>query len=342
MFHLILTACLAMNSGECRPLLLPEGDAPTKAACDAAARRISDGWIAAHPDLRAGGVECRPNADLPAVELTEIAPGVWVRQGIVAQIAPQNRGRIANLSVVIGEDSVAVIDAGASRIEGAEFYTAIRRLTDKPISHLVLTHMHPDHVLGASVFAEAGAQVIASSKLAPALEARAQTYQDNFDRLLGPAEMMGTTVILPENIVANQRQIGLGDRVLSIEEVPTAHTDNDLILHDSATGTLFTGDLVFRGLTPVIDGSINGWLNWLDSPPATIGLIVPGHGDVARDWQEAVAKQQELLVILRDSVRNSIAAGQPMSAAVPEIVSYLQGFNAVSYTHLTLPTKRIV
>ena len=54
---------------------------------------------------------------------------------------------------------------------------------------------------------------------------------------------------------------------------------------------------------------------------------MPGHGDVARDWQEAVAKQQELLVILRDSVRNSIAAGQPMSAAVPEIVSYLQGFN---------------
>ncbi|WP_299841885.1 quinoprotein relay system zinc metallohydrolase 2 [uncultured Paracoccus sp.] len=325
MFHLILTACIAANSGQCLDLLLPNGDAATQQDCIAAAQRISGEWIAAQPGLTATKATCRETTEVETVDLEEVAPGIWVRRGIIAQIEAENRGRIANLSVVIGSDSVAVIDAGASRAEGQALYAAIRRLTMKPISHLVLTHMHPDHVLGASVFAEAGATVMASAKLPPALEARSATYLENFDRILGAREMIGTGITLPVALVEESDRIDLGDRVLELRAVPTAHTDNDLMVRDETTGTLFTGDLVFRGLTPVVDGSINGWLNWLAEPPAPAGVIVPGHGEIAQNWQEAVAKQTDLLVQLRDSVRKSIASGQPMSVAVPEIVNQLQG-----------------
>lgn len=325
MYHLILTACLALSSADCRPVLLPEGDARTRDACQAEAPRISKKWIATQPELRAEGWNCRETAEVDTVDLEEIAPGIWVRRGIIAQINRENGGRIANLSVVIGRTSVAVIDAGGSRAEAEALYAAIRRLTRKPISHLVLTHMHPDHALGASVFAEAGATVVASAKLPPALEARASTYIDNFDRILGPTAMIGTTITLPDMLVEDQAQIDLGGRSLALRTAPTAHTDNDLVARDSATDTLFTGDLVFRGLTPVVDGSINGWLQWLSEPPEGTGLVVPGHGEIAENWDAAVAKQTDLLVKLRDSVRNSIASGQPMSVAVPEIVTELQG-----------------
>jgi glyoxylase-like metal-dependent hydrolase (beta-lactamase superfamily II) len=130
---------------------------------------------------------------------------------------------------------------------------------------------------------------------------------------------------MPVELVTKTAEIDLGQRKLVLRTVPTAHTDNDLTVRDETTGTLFTGDLVFRGLTPVVDGSINGWLNWLAEPRQETGLIVPGHGEIARDWDEAVAKQAELLIELRDSVRNSIALGQPMSVAVPEVVTSLQG-----------------
>ncbi|TRW98750.1 quinoprotein relay system zinc metallohydrolase 2 [Paracoccus sp. M683] len=326
MFHLILTACLATSSGICGPILLPQGDAATQQDCEARAARITDDWIAAQPGLTAAGTRCRANADVAALQLQTIAPGIWFRRGDIAQIETGNRGRIANLSVVIGETGVAVIDAGASRGEGQELYAAIRQLTDRPITHVILTHMHPDHVFGASVFSEAGATVLASDRLGPALQARAQSYLDSFDRIVGPTEMIGTAIAMPDTVVSDRMTIGLGGRKLELLAVPTAHTDNDLTVRDVATNTLFTGDLVFRGLTPAVDGSINGWLQWLESPPKDVALVVPGHGETAQGWDEAVAKQANLLVQLRDSVRNAIASGKPMSQAVPDIVEELHGF----------------
>ncbi|AUH33277.1 quinoprotein relay system zinc metallohydrolase 2 [Paracoccus tegillarcae] len=324
MFHLILTACIAVDSGDCRPILLPQGDGLTPQACLSQAERISRDWLADHPDLTGSGTECIENTDVGGLELHSIAPGVWLRQGQTAQIASDNRGRIANLSVIIGTDSVAIIDAGASRAEGQDLYAAIRHLTPKPVSHVILTHMHPDHVLGASVFAEAGASIVANEKLVQSLDMRGQGYLENMSRIVGAPEMIGTEITLPDMTIAQSDRISLGGRTLELAAVPTAHTDNDLIVRDDATNTLFTGDLVFRDLTPVVDGSLNGWLHWLEAPPAEVGLIVPGHGPVAQNWQEAVAKQSNLLLQLRDSVRHAIASGQSMSEAVPTIVSELQ------------------
>lgn len=326
MYHLILTACLTGNSGECLDILLPEGDGATLEACQAEAARISADWITNHPGIDGGTTACLPNADIEAVALREIAPGVLFRQGIVDQITADNAGRIANLSVVIGDDSVAVIDTGSSRAEGQALYAAIRRVTDKPISHAILTHMHPDHSLGASVFSEAGAMLVASDRLPPSLEARAQTYLDNMSRILGPNEMIGTNVVIPQTTVEQQLQIDLGRRILQLQAVPTAHTDNDLTVRDMTTNTLFTGDLVFRGLTPVVDGSLNGWLHWLGTPPEEAELIVPGHGEVSTSFDEAVADEQRLLTGLRDSVRAAIDRGESMTDAVPQIVTEMQPF----------------
>lgn len=324
MFHLILTACLATNAAICGPVLLPKGDAATLSACQAGAARISEDWLSQQPQLVGAGAECHKNSAVSTVQLHQIAPGIWVRQGEIAQITAENRGRIANLAVVIGDARVAVIDAGSSRSEGQALYAAIRRLTDKPISHLVLTHLHPDHVFGASVFAEAGASVTASERMPQAMQARGASYLANMLRILGPAEMMGTAITPPDLLVTDGLSIDLGGRDLRLATVATAHTDNDLVARNSTTGTLFTGDLVFRGLTPVVDGSISGWLLWMEEGPGDAGLVVPGHGEVAEDWKLAVAKQYDLLIKLAGLVRDAIAAGKPMSVTVPEIVGALQ------------------
>lgn len=324
MFHLILTACLASGSGDCRPILLPQGDGATRNECLIEAERITSDWIAQRPDLTAKQSECLENSKVRALNLQTIAPDIWFRQGQIAQLENSDRGRIANLSVIIGGDSVAVIDAGATRQEGQELYAAIRGLTDKPISHLILTHMHPDHVLGASVFAEAGTQIVASDRLPAALDARAETYLENMRRILGPAEMIGTEVVMPDMTVTDRSRIELGGRRLILQTVPTAHTDNDLMVRDVATNTLLAGDLIFRGLTPVVDGSINGWLGWMGTTPADVALIVPGHGAPATGWGQAVSEQQSLLARLRKLVREAIAADKSISETVPEIVETLQ------------------
>lgn len=333
MFHLIVTACLAAAPSDCAGLLLPAGDRDSEVACMGAADGIAEGWFAARPELVGQGRDCVATVDLPALSLAEIAPGVFVHEGEPVQMEDSADGRIANLGVVIGDASVAVIDAGVSRAEGQALYAAIRRLTDKPISHVILTHMHPDHVLGASVFHEAGARIVGHHALPLALETRAGTYLANVARLYPPAEVLGTEVALPDEVVQGRARLDLGGRVLDLQVVPTAHTDNDLTVWDATSGTLFTGDLLFRKLTPVVDGSLLGWLDWMATAPwPAPRIVVPGHGPVAQDWEMALAPQRGLLQALADAVRAALAQGAAMSAAVPQVVAamapYAAGWNS--------------
>ena len=97
--------------------------------------------------------------------MTEIAPGVFVHQGLHELPDASNAGDEANIGFVIGRDAVAVIDAGGSRQVAEGLYAAIRARTDLPIDWLILTHMHPDHVLGASLFREAGATLVGHARL---------------------------------------------------------------------------------------------------------------------------------------------------------------------------------
>ena len=323
MHLLILTACLAASPGDCALRLLPQGAGGDAAACQARGDSVSADWLAGHPGLIGKGWTCAPLDQAPALELTELAPGVHVHRGADGPLSPENRGRIANLGVVVGDQRVAVIDPGGSREEGEALFAAIRRLTDLPIGPVILTHMHPDHIAGAEVFAEAGGEVIADHRLPDQLAARAGTWMDSIPAQIGAGAWAGTVLIPPSRVIDAETTLDLGGRTLTLMPVGTAHTDTDMTVRDSGGDVLFTGDLVFRGLTPVVDGSLKGWLGWLAEPPAEAAIIVPGHGPVAASFAEASADQAAYLTALRDAVRAALDAGQGLSAAVPAVSAAL-------------------
>lgn len=329
MFHLILSACLAAQPQICEPRLLPAGEALIREDCEMRAAPIASDWLARHHDLTGGKARCVATEDLAtemaALEVTEIAPGLYVHLGAMAQLSPQNRGRIANLSFVIGRDTVAVIDAGGSRAEGEALYAAIRQLTDKPVRHLILTHMHPDHILGAEVFSEAGAVILADARLPDAVARRASSWMQGIPDQIGAAAFAGTRIANVDHGVSASQTIDLGHRKLHLTSVRTAHTDGDLTVRDEMTQTLFTGDLVFLGLTPSLDGSLKGWLDWLATPPDPLpARIVPGHGPVAENWAAAINPTQTYLTVLQGQTRAVLDAGLPLSRAIPAIVQGMQ------------------
>lgn len=308
MFDILLTLCLAAQPDQCRTERL-EGGA-TRAECHATAdtARLT---TSARDDGKEVAVDwpCVAAGTTPAFTLTEIAPGVLVHKGAHAEATRENAGDIANLGVVIGERSVAVIDAGGSARVARAFLAAIRERTDLPISHLILTHMHPDHALGASVFAAEGARIIGHRRLGNALARRAESYREAAERILGDASE-GTEIAYPDEEVAGTTEIDLGNRTLRLTAHPTAHTDNDLTVFDEATRTLFAGDLLFLHHLPVIDGSILGWITLTpDLAEIRAARAVPGHGPVSVLWPRAMSRQTAYLEALTSATREAVANG---------------------------------
>jgi len=251
-----------------------------------------------------------------AAEISEVAPGVFVHQGRYEVQSAENRGDIANASFVVGSDGVAVIDTSGSAVMGRELRDAIRAVTNKPILYVINTHMHPDHVLGNAAFKEDKPAYVGHHKLARALGTRKESYLTANKQMLGDEAFEGSEIILPTLLIEEPTKLNLGDRDLLLEPQPTAHTDNDLIVTDLKTNTLFLGDLLFSVHLPTIDGSIKGWLMLLDEMGnRKAARVVPGHGPKTMEIPQAFAPERRYLQAIATDVRQQIAKGKTLSEA---------------------------
>jgi quinoprotein relay system zinc metallohydrolase 2 len=247
-----------------------------------------------------------------SVELSEIASGVFVHQGRYEMQSPENQGDMANAGFVVGSDAVAVIDTLGSAKVGERLRNAVRAVTTKPIRYVINTHMHPDHVFGNAAFKEGAPAFVANCKLARGLGSRAERYlATNKDDAFA-----GIEVVLPTVPVDNTMSLDLGGRTLLLETQRTAHTDNDMIVTDSATGTLFLGDLLFSVHVPTLDGSIVGWLAVIDDlKKRKAPRVVPGHGPHAMELPAAFDPEQLYLAEIAADVRKLIKEGKTLEEA---------------------------
>ena len=254
----------------------------------------------------------------------EIATGIHVRRGVDEDASRINQDAIANSGFIVGSTSVLVTDPGGSLADGMLLRAAIAATTAKPVSHVLLSHVHPDHVFGAGAFIPDRPAFIGHATLGAALAARGEFYQSHLNDILGPGK--AGPLVEPTLPVTGQLEIDLGERRLTLRAHLPAHTVTDVSLFDHATGTLFPGDLLFVGRIPSLDGSLRGWLEQL----ALLTTVhsarsVPGHGPVAVEFASAAADMARYLTALRDETRASIAAGEDIAAATASVAQSEHG-----------------
>ncbi|HEX6828333.1 MAG TPA: quinoprotein relay system zinc metallohydrolase 2, partial [Burkholderiales bacterium] len=255
-----------------------------------------------------------------ALPVTAVAEGVYVHFGAQEDSGPRNLGDIANIGFVVGERCVAVIDSGGTAEVGRRLKAAVaQRAPGKAVCYVINTHVHPDHIFGNAAFQEAGTVFVGHAKLPAAMAARGRNYLRALERDFDAAAA-GSQVVPPTLLVQDSMELDLGGRVLTLRAWPTAHTDNDLTVSDSRTGTLWLSDLLFVERIPVVDGSILGWLS-LHPRFAAMGprQVIPGHGRVDGNFSEALAAQERYLTVVRDGVRSAIKSGRTLSQAVGEV-----------------------
>ncbi|GAA0597175.1 quinoprotein relay system zinc metallohydrolase 2 [Caenispirillum bisanense] len=250
--------------------------------------------------------------------VTEAAPGVFVHVGAHEEADAANHGDIATLGFIVGAEAVAVVDTGGSPHIGQRLRAAVAAQSDRPVAYVINTHMHPDHVFGNAAFPEA--QVIGHHALHAALAARFAIYRDRLAESVGDEEAAALAPLRVDVAVADSLTLDLGDRELLLTAHPTAHTNNDLTVLDRATGTLFTGDLLFVGRVPSLDGSLRGWLRVMDSLNGPeVARMVPGHGPVQDDPAPALAAQRRYLEGLAAQARRLIAGGGGLMQAQADL-----------------------
>jgi len=271
------------------------------------------------------GLACLPlhpalaDTDEWPVLLQTVAPGVYVYWGAQETSSPRNLGAIANSAVVVGERCAAVIDPGGSIAFAQRLRQALAMVTRKPVCAVINTHVHPDHLLGNPVFAETGTAFYGHAGLPASLAQRGPGYLAGAQRELG-VERVGTSLHVPTERVQAERWLDLGQRRLRLQAFATAHTSNDLMVWDEATDTLFTGDLLFVGHVPVVDGSVRGWLRQLEVlSRQSFAQVVPGHGPLVRDWPQGAQAQIHYLRRLQDGTRSAIRSGQSLQQAMATV-----------------------
>jgi len=255
----------------------------------------------------------------------QVAPGVFLHRGAQLPWGPESAdsaGDVANLGFIIGSRCVAVIDSGGSPRVGQRWRATIAATTPLPVCLVVTTHAHPDHLLGTGAFKgmEPAPQFAAHARGAAALGARDRAYRNALQRDLGIQTAEGD-MAYPTLAVSGEQEFDLGGRTLLLRAWPTAHTDNDLTVYDRQTRTLFTGDLLFVGHLPVVDGKLNGWLAVMDQMAMLdVALAVPGHGAPQAGWPGALAPQRSYLQTLQREVRVALRNKRTLQQTVEGLI----------------------
>ena len=207
------------------------------------------------------------------------------------------------IGLVRGSAGALLIDTGTTLVEAAAIDADVRRLAGGPITHIVLTHKHFDHVLGSSMFGEA--EIYCAPEVVEYLSsATAQIRDDALSYGADAAEIdRAIAALRPPRRGIYDAVIDLGDRAVRIAHLGRGHTGSDLVVvvpatdDDAGRAVVFTGDLVEESADPAIDADsdVAAWPATLDRVLATGGpeaIYVPGHGKIVdaefirrqRDW----------------------------------------------------------
>jgi quinoprotein relay system zinc metallohydrolase 2 len=265
------------------------------------------------------------HAETAALPVTEIAPGVFVHNGVHEEASAANEDGIANIGFIVGEAAVAVIDPGGSFAEGSALRAAIRMRTDRPIRYVILTHVHPDHIFGAAALRDDHPDFVGHTKLPGAMAQRGEYYLRRLHSALGD-EAAGSEIVPPTVLVSDQLDLDLGQRHLMLRAHGPAHTDNDLSVFDEKTRTFWLADLLFVDRIPAIDGSILGWLKELKALAAiSAERAVPGHGPASVPWPAAAEPERRYLEAVAQDTRAAIKAGIGIAEAYRHVANSERG-----------------
>jgi glyoxylase-like metal-dependent hydrolase (beta-lactamase superfamily II) len=249
--------------------------------------------------------------------LKQVSEHVYYAQGR-AGIATDNEGFISNAAAVVGETGVVVVDALGSPSLAQRFLQELRKVTDLPVTHVIVTHYHADHIYGLQLFQDQGAQVVAPAGYHEYLDAPIARNRLEERRIsLYPWVNEDTRLVKPDRVITEDTSLKLDGLDLQIKLLGAAHSDGDLSVLVQPDRVLISGDIIFEGRVPFTGGAdTRHWLEVLQAlDNAGLAALVPGHGPAADDPVGAVRLTLDYLRYTRQQMAAAVEEMQPFAEA---------------------------
>ena len=248
----------------------------------------------------------------------QVAPGVYMVQGVSALGSSANRNFISNAAFVVTPEGVLVVDALGSPVLARELLAEIRRITSAPVRYVVLTHYHADHIYGLQVFKEAGATILAHHDAQWYLNSETAALRLQASREeMAPAIDLETRLVPADRWIDKPLTLTLGGTEFVLQPVGPAHTPEDMVVWMPQRKLMFAGDLVFRGRVPFVGQADSGrWIQALDTLLAfDAKLIIPGHGPATTSARADLQLTRDYLAYLRKTMGEAAQNMDPFEEA---------------------------
>jgi cyclase len=250
-------------------------------------------------------------------ELKQLAPNVFAYQqeGGTGHL---NAG-ISNAGLFVGEDSMMVFDSLGFPIQAKAFIAASQKAGGgKPITHLINSHHHGDHVACNQFFLPAQIsshpycrqEVLKAIPNTPPTFPKAEGLADGTE----VRKLVAPSVTFEDNLIYN-----IGGNVVEFRFVGPAHTWGDLVAFLPQHKILFAADLAFFNLVPYCHNAyISKWMEAIDKVMKwDWDVIVPGHGPVG--GKKELAEAADYFRFLKPEVKKRYDAKMTPGAAAADI-----------------------
>lgn len=210
----------------------------------------------------------------------EVIPNVYSAIGATAPPTYENSGHNNNLSFIVTDDGVVVVNASDNALLAESLHREIRKITNQPVRYVILENGQGHAMLGTDYWQQQGAIVIAHEDAAHEIEERGEGILERMQRR-NRDKAMGTQLALPDETFSDERIIELGGWRIEVLNLGPAHSPGDILVWLPEQELVIAGDMAFHErLLPVFeDTDTAGWVEtWSDFEALGAKIVIPGHG----------------------------------------------------------------
>lgn len=248
--------------------------------------------------------------------LTRVTDQVYSAIGDTNAPSHENAGHNNNLSIVIGQNAVLVVNAGDNYLLAERLHRAIALVTDLPVRWVVNENGQGHAFLGNSYWRSQKVPIIAHSEAIKEITLHGEQILKRM-QTRNREKGISTFVAIPEIGFKEQYLIDLGDLSVELLSFGEAHSAGDISVWLPEKKVLIAGDIAFhqRLLAIFPDTNVSAWIQSFEHMSALKPkYLIPGHG-APTDLKTIRTNTQEYLLFLTSEIQKILDAGGGLSDA---------------------------